>query len=81
MSQPAERARVSARARNPMAAASTTAATMKAVVATAGDAADAVAVDVECGVERFSIAMAPADYTALRSWSESAPPGPRSQGY
>lgn len=42
---------------------------------------DAVAVDVECGVERFSIAMAPADYTALRSWSESAPPGLRSQGY
>lgn len=39
---------------------------------------DAVAVDVECGAEKFSIAMAPADYTALRSWSESAPPGLRS---
>lgn len=36
---------------------------------------DAVAVDVECGREKFSIAMAPGDYTALRSWSESAPPG------
>lgn len=36
---------------------------------------DAVSVDVEYGPQRFSIAMAPVDYTALRSWSESAPPG------
>ena len=36
---------------------------------------DAVSVDVECEGERFAIAMAPGDYTALRSWSESAPPG------
>ena len=36
---------------------------------------DAVLVEVECGPERFSIAMSPGDYTALRSWSESAPPG------
>ena len=42
---------------------------------------DAVSVEIECGAEHFSIAMAPADYTALRSWSESAPPGLRSQGY
>lgn len=34
-------------------------------------------VQVECAVngERFLIAIAPGDYTALRSWSESAPPG------
>ncbi len=34
-------------------------------------------VQVECtvGGERFLIAIAPGDYTALRSWSESAPPG------
>ncbi|MBB2890276.1 DUF2550 family protein [Flexivirga oryzae] len=34
-------------------------------------------VQVECtiGEERFLIAIAPGDYTALRSWSESAPPG------
>lgn len=34
-------------------------------------------VQVECtiGTERFLIAIAPGDYTALRSWSESAPPG------
>lgn len=34
-------------------------------------------VQVECtvGRERFVIAIAPGDYTALRSWSESAPPG------
>lgn len=34
-------------------------------------------VQVECtiGEERFLIAVAPGDYTALRSWSESAPPG------
>ena len=36
---------------------------------------DAVSVDVEYGAQRFSIAMSPGDYTALRSWSESAPPG------
>ena len=36
---------------------------------------DAVRVDVACGAQEFSIAMAPHDYTALRSWSESAPPG------
>lgn len=36
---------------------------------------DAVSVEVECGPEKFTIAMAPNDYTALRSWSESAPPG------
>jgi hypothetical protein len=34
-------------------------------------------VQVECavGAEKFLIAIAPGDYTALRSWSESAPPG------
>lgn len=34
-------------------------------------------VQVECaiGAETFLIAIAPGDYTALRSWSESAPPG------
>ncbi|WP_158607633.1 DUF2550 family protein [Flexivirga caeni] len=34
-------------------------------------------VQVECtvGDDRFTIAIAPGDYTALRSWSESAPPG------
>lgn len=34
-------------------------------------------VQVECtvGDETFLIALAPGDYTALRSWSESAPPG------
>ncbi|GGB15506.1 hypothetical protein GCM10011492_01500 [Flexivirga endophytica] len=34
-------------------------------------------VQVECtvGDETFLIAIAPGDYTALRSWSESAPPG------
>lgn len=42
---------------------------------------DAVSVDVECGGERFQIAMAPGDYTALRSWSESAPPGLGIRGY
>lgn len=36
---------------------------------------DAVSVEVQCGAESFRIAMAPGDYTALRSWSESAPPG------
>ena len=36
---------------------------------------DAVSVDVRCGEEAFTIAMAPGDYTAMRSWSESAPPG------
>lgn len=36
---------------------------------------DAVSVDVRCGEESFTIAMAPGDYTAMRSWSESAPPG------
>lgn len=36
---------------------------------------DAVQVDVRCGDQKFAIAMAPNDYTALRSWSESAPPG------
>lgn len=34
-------------------------------------------VQVGCTVngEQFRIAIAPGDYTALRSWSESAPPG------
>lgn len=34
-------------------------------------------VQVECtvGIDHFLIAIAPGDYTALRSWSESAPPG------
>lgn len=36
---------------------------------------DAVSVGVRCGEEVFTIAMAPGDYTAMRSWSESAPPG------
>lgn len=38
---------------------------------------DAVSVDVEYDGQTFTIAMAPGDYTALRSWSESAPPGSR----
>lgn len=36
---------------------------------------DAVAVEVQCAQQSFTIAMSPHDYTALRSWSESAPPG------
>lgn len=37
--------------------------------------ADPVEVECTVGDERFLIAIAPGDYTALRSWSESAPPG------
>lgn len=35
------------------------------------------AVTVECryGSDRFSMALAPAAYTAMRSWLESSPPG------
>jgi hypothetical protein len=36
---------------------------------------DPVQVDCTTGAEHFRIAIAPGDYTALRSWSESAPPG------
>lgn len=36
---------------------------------------DPVQVDCLTGSEQFRIAIAPGDYTALRSWSESAPPG------
>ena len=36
---------------------------------------DPVRVECTVGGEKFLIAIAPGDYTALRSWSESAPPG------
>lgn len=36
---------------------------------------DPVQVACTVGDEHFLIAIAPGDYTALRSWSESAPPG------
>ena len=36
---------------------------------------DPVRVECTVGGDTFLIAIAPGDYTALRSWSESAPPG------
>lgn len=36
---------------------------------------EAVTVDCHYGTDTFSLALAPAAYTAMRSWLESSPPG------